>query len=238
LQPRPISTACAFVLAKTWNLCARLCVGLRVTGQTHLPRDGAYVLSPNHQSYLDPFLLVGTLPYRTFRRLFFVGASEYFATPLLKRIARLINVVPVDPDANLVRSMQAGAFGLRHGKVLVLFPEGERSPDGTVRMFKKGAAILATHLGVPIVPVAIHGVHEIWPRGRTLRWSQLLPVAGARARVSYGSPVSPARTAGAQDPDRYARLTARLRDAVGDLWATLDRHAGGSSPEEPSSPFT
>jgi long-chain acyl-CoA synthetase len=205
-------------------------MGLRVSGRTHLPPDGACIISPNHQSYLDPFLLVGTLPYRTFRRLFFVGASEYFATPLLKRIARLINVVPVDPDANLVRSMRAGAFGLRHGKVLVLFPEGERSPDGTVRTFKKGASILATHLGVPIVPVAISGVHEIWPRGKHIRWSQLLPFVGARARLSYGSPVSPSRTAGAPpDADRYARLTARLRDAVGDLWAALDRHSGTSS---------
>ena len=54
-----------------------------------------------------------------------------------------MNVVPVDPDTNLVRAMQAGAFGLRHGKILVLFPEGERSPDGTPRTFKKGAAILS-----------------------------------------------------------------------------------------------
>jgi long-chain acyl-CoA synthetase len=210
---------------------------LRVSGRTHLPRDGAYVISPNHQSYLDSFLLVGTLPYRTFRRLFFVGASEYFATPLLKRIARLINVVPVDPDTNLVRSMQAGAFGLRHGKVLVLFPEGERSPDGTVRTFKKGASILATHLGVPIVPVAIYGVYEVWPRGQTLRLSQLVPIAGARARLSYGPPVSPSRTASVADPDRYARLTAGVRDAVGGLWAALDRQAGASSPQEPSPPL-
>ena len=78
--------------------------------------------------------------------------------------------MPVDPDANLVRAMQAGAFGLRHGRVLVLFPEGERSPDGTPRTFKKGAAILSTHLGVPIVPVAIRGVFEMWPRGKGFQW--------------------------------------------------------------------
>jgi long-chain acyl-CoA synthetase len=190
---------------------------------------GPFLISPNHQSYLDAFLLVGTLPYRTFRLLFFVGASEYFATPLMRRIARLVNVVPVDPDANLVRAMQAGAFGLRHGRVLVLFPEGERSPDGTVKTFKKGASILSTHLGVPIVPVAIHGVFEIWPRGRGLRLSRLLPFTGTRARFSFGAPVSleALGAAGAVAADRYARLTAALRDAVVGLWAALDGGVDG-----------
>ena len=55
--------------------------------------------------------------------------------------------LPVDPDANLVPAMKAGAFGLAHGKILMLFPEGERSIDGTVKRFKKGAPILAQHLG-------------------------------------------------------------------------------------------
>jgi len=60
----------------------------------------------------------------------------------MRRVARSLNVVVVDPDANLVPAMRAGAFGLRHGLVLILYPEGERSIDGTPRIFKKGAAIL------------------------------------------------------------------------------------------------
>ena len=116
------------------------------------------MISPNHQSYLDPALLVGSLPFRTFRRLFFVGASEYFETPWRRRLARMANVVPIDPDANLLRALRAGVAGLRHGLVLMLFPEGERSPDGSPRHFKKGAAIAAMQTKVPIVPVAIHGL--------------------------------------------------------------------------------
>jgi 1-acyl-sn-glycerol-3-phosphate acyltransferase len=79
----------------------------------------------------------------TFRRVFLVGASEYFATPFRRWFAARFNVVPVDPHANLVGAMQAGTFGLRHGMVLVLFPEGERSPDGKVKKFRRGAAILS-----------------------------------------------------------------------------------------------
>ena len=90
-------------------------------------------------------------------------------------LARTINIVPVDPDANLVTAMRAGATGLAMGKVLILFPEGERSIDGTPTKFRKGAAILSAHRAVPIVPVALDGLYEVWPRGRHLNWRRLLP---------------------------------------------------------------
>src|SRR2546429_7753640 len=93
----------------------------------------------NHETYIDPFFLASAVPYRVFCKLFYVGASEYFATPLRRKAAKLMHLAPVDPDANLIRALQAGAFGLRHGRILVLFPEGERSIDGEVRKFKKGA---------------------------------------------------------------------------------------------------
>src|SRR5688572_15311651 len=145
-----------------------LLVRIELAGVEHLPKSGGYIISPNHQSYLDPLMLCSMLPFRTFRNLFFVGAVEYFETPLTQWFARLANLVPVDPDSNLVPAMRAGAFGLAHGKALVLFPEGERAIDGTVKNFKKGAPILAQHLRVPVVPVAIKGVFEVWPRGRAL----------------------------------------------------------------------
>ena len=61
--------------------------------------------------------------------------------------------------------MRAGAFGLSHGLNLILYPEGERSIDGTPRTFKKGAAILSVHMQVPIVPIAIDGFHDASPGG-------------------------------------------------------------------------
>jgi long-chain acyl-CoA synthetase len=221
LKPKPVVTVMAFVVMKAAFLAARVLLRLRVSGRRMVPAEGACLVSPNHQSFLDVFLLVSTLQYRTFRRLFFVGASEYFETPLRKRFARLMNVVPVDPDTNLVRAMQAGAFGLRHGKVLVLFPEGERSPDGAVKKFKKGAAILSHHLGVPIVPVAIHGVFEIWPRGRGFRWRALLPGAGTRPALRFGRPLDPESVTGASGADRYAALTETLRESVERMWRAL-----------------
>ena len=84
----------------------------------------------------------------------------------MRTLAPWLRVVVVDPDANLIPAMRAGASGLRHGRVLVLYPEGERSIDGHPKTFKKGAAILSIHMQVPIVPVAIEGFHEVWPRGK------------------------------------------------------------------------
>lgn len=222
LDPKPVFAPLAFVLIKILYGIAWLLLGFRVTGRNNLPHDGTYLLSPNHQGYPDAFLLLAPLPYRVFRRLFFVGASEYFATPLTAALARLMNVVPVDPDTNLVRAMQAGAFGLRHGKILVLFPEGERSPDGTPRKFKKGAAILSAQLGVPIVPVAIHGVFDVWPRGGAFRWRALLPWVTTRIALRFGSPLPPGAVSAAEPERRYTSLTDLLRSEVVTMWKQLD----------------
>ena len=101
--------------------------------------------------------------------------------------------MPVDPDANLVNAMQAGATGLRLGKVLMLFPEGERSIDGELKKFRKGASILAAHLDVPIVPVAIDGLSELLaprPVGST---GAAAAVAAKPRAAQFGPPMGGAR---------------------------------------------
>jgi long-chain acyl-CoA synthetase len=173
------------------------------------------VICPNHQSFIDPFILAGVLPYDILKQMFVVGATQYFETPGRRRLARLINCVPVDPDANLVPAMKAGAFGLAHGKILLLFPEGERSIDGTVKAFRKGAPILSSHLGVPLVPVAIKGAYEVWPRNRPIDWSKAGPVSGHRVKVAVGAPIRLA------EGESYAAGAERLRAAVETLWQRL-----------------
>ncbi len=216
LRPRPLAEHVYFALAR---LVVRAVGRPRVSGLEHLPQ-GACIVSPNHQSFIDPFLVGPSLPFPLFRRIFSVGAAEYFQTPLMRWVAAQLNVVPVDPDAHLLPAMQTAAEGLRHGLVLLLFPEGERSSDGRVKVFKKGAAILATHLEVPIVPVAIRGAFEIWPRNRPLAWSRLL-WRGARPEVRFGPPLR------AEPGETYDQLTARLRDAVEQLW--LAGHGGDAA---------
>ena len=219
-----IQSVVFFTLMKLIYLAARLTCGFTVRGRRRLPSPGPYVISPNHQSYIDSFLVVAALPYRVFRQLFFVGASEYFETPFMQWIARMANIVPVDPDANLVRAMQAGGYGLRRGRVLVLFPEGERSIDGTVKAFRKGAAILSRHLGVPIVPAAIDGAWDVWPRNRPFGWRSLAPWSRARVILEFGAPRPPAG-------DDFAAETERLRESVLAMWQPLhaERLAAGAA---------
>ena len=221
---KAIQSVVFFALMKLIYLAARLTCGFTVRGRRHLPSRGPYVISPNHQSYIDSFLVVAALPFRVFRQLFFVGASEYFETPFMQWIARMANIVPVDPDANLVRAMQAGAYGLRRGRVLVLFPEGERSIDGTVKAFRKGAAILSRHLGVPIVPAAIDGAWDVWARNRPFGWRSLAPWSRARVILEFGAPRPPSG-------DDFAAETERLRESVLAMWQPLhaERLATGAA---------
>jgi long-chain acyl-CoA synthetase len=212
LESRPIA-------APLMHLAAR-CLGaalfrVEIAGLENLPSRGAFIISPNHQSYLDPFMLCAKLPYRVFESLFFVGAVEYFETPLTRWFARIANLVPVDPDSNLVPAMQAGAFGIAHGKVLVLFPEGERAIDGTVKKFKKGAPILAQHMRVPIVPVAIKGVFELWPRGQSFNWRLWRLLSHHRVRIVIGEPMTFAESAD------YNQTATKLRDRVEEMWRAL-----------------
>ena len=188
---------------------------VELSGLENLPKSGAFIISPNHQSYLDPFMLCPMVPFAIFNKLFFVGAVEYFETLLTKWFARLANLVPVDPDSNLVPAMQAAAFGLAHGKVLVLFPEGERAIDGTVKKFKKGAPILAQHMHVPIVPVAIKGVFELWPRGHGFNWRLLRQWSSHRVKIVIGEPMMFAENAD------YNQTAAELRDRVDRMWQSL-----------------
>jgi long-chain acyl-CoA synthetase len=188
---------------------------VRVRGLENLPASGPYIISPNHQSYVDPFILCGVLPYRVFKDVFFVGAVEYFETTVTRAVAHAANLVPVDPDSNLIPAMKAGAFGLSHGKILMLFPEGERSIDGRVKKFKKGGPILAQHLGVPIVPVALKGIHELWPRHGRINWPLVAPWSGHRVSIDIGAPISLPEHA-----DYSASATA-LGSRVSEMWEAL-----------------
>ena len=228
LQPHSIVPALMLGIVKAIRLLARPGVRVTVTGRHHLPATGGCLLCPNHQSHLDPMALMSILPVGIALRVFFIGATEYFETPLTRWLARQINLVPVDPDAHLVFAMQAGATGLRQGRILVLFPEGERSINGVPKRFKKGAAILARYADVPIVPVGLDGPFDLWPRNRAVAWRRFLPGAGTRVSIAFGPPIPPRTTAQDSMAGEDA-LTPRLHDEVEQLWkaAHSDRQVSG-----------
>ncbi len=213
-RPHPVADRAWFLAGRLANLLARDFFHLQVSGLEKLSPRGPFILCPNHQSYLDPLVLVSCLPFSLLQDLFYVGTSEIFGGGLLRLLAHSIRLVPVDPDANLIPAMRAGAYGLRRGKILMLFPEGERSIDGRPRLFKKGAAILATHLHVPIYPVALDGFYEAWPRGKKFQ-------GFTRLRIAFGDPVLPPREVGGDPEAAYEQLTSELKSRVMDMWLPL-----------------
>ena len=215
-RPQVFWTALWFVVAKFVHLLTLVLNGLKVTGMENLPEKGPFILSSNHQSYIDPAILGAILPWKHFKNLFSVGTSEIFGTGIMHWVAGQLHVVVVDPDANLVPAMKAGAYGLRHGKVLILYPEGERSVDGSPKRFKKGAAILATHLQVPIVPIAIEGFYDAWPRGKPF-----FQKFTSRFSVAFGEPVAP--PPGEPTELLATQMMATVRAKVVTMWTVLNR---------------
>jgi long-chain acyl-CoA synthetase len=160
-------------------------------------------------------VVMSLLPWPIYSQLFHLGTSEIWGWGWRRKLARTLRLIPVDPDSNLVAGMRAGAYGLRRGKILILYPEGERSIDGTPKSFKKGAAILSIHLRVPIYPVALDGFHEAWPRGKR-------PQRASKLSVRFGNPIVPPQL-GDNPEAAYAKLTAELRRRVVEMWEELHR---------------
>jgi long-chain acyl-CoA synthetase len=183
---------------------------LRADGLEHVPKAGPFILVANHCSYYDAFILATVLPYPVAQQIFYLGFEWFFRHRILAWWARGVRVIPVDMDNYLVRALQASARILRDGRILCLFPEGERSADGRVRPFRKGTGILVRELEVPVLPAYITGAFEAWPRGQS--WPRVHPL-----HVRFGAMVSPADLLAGEGPqgaDEAETVVLRLRERV------------------------
>lgn len=152
--------------------------GIRATGMENLPaRDGALLVS-NHLSFLDVFVL--GIPLE--RRLNYVARSTLFK-PLLGSLIRSVGGFPIQIEGKGASGLKETLKRLRQGAVVVMFPEGARSFDGKMTPLKPGIAVLAGRGGVPVVPTAIAGTFEAWPRTRMLPGRHAI-------RIVYGPPIA------------------------------------------------
>jgi len=202
-----------FLLGRLIYLFALDRFHLKMRGLENLPEKGPFLLCSNHQSYVDPLVMAGALPWGLFRYAFALGTSDIFGKGFMRRLARWIRVVVLDPDANLIPAMRAGFFGLSHGRILVLYPEGERTNNGNPTVFRKGAAILSIHSQAPIVPVAIEGFYEAWPRHKKFP-------KFANLQLVFGKPIQPPPLNETSEA-AYERLTSELKSRVVAMWQEL-----------------
>ena len=227
LKKQPVLSAFAFSVYKIFNLIFRVFLQLDVKGlEQFRTMKRPFLICPNHQSFLDPFVICSTYPYDFFKNTFHVGASEFFESRVMGWVAKMLQIVPVDPDTQLMKAMKAGAIGLKHGKILNIYPEGERAYDGELHDFKKGAAILATELDLPIVPVAIDGLYKVWARGSMkirpgkvkVRFGEAFyakEIASRQLAIASGSSTNNEQLT--TSDQQYEAVTAHLKQSIADM---------------------
>jgi 1-acyl-sn-glycerol-3-phosphate acyltransferase len=146
------------------HLVARAYFGLQLRGVENIPTRGALLVTPNHQTYADPPLVAIAIR----RRIHYMAWQALFDVPGFAWLIRRLRAFPVNLDRADAAAIRAAARLLARGEVLMIFPEGSRSPDGRLQPFRTGAFRLAVSHRVPVLPVTITGGTESWPPGRRL----------------------------------------------------------------------
>ncbi len=143
-------------------------VTVTITGTEHLP-DGPVIFMSNHQSNFDIFSLLAAMP----RQIHWIAKKELFEIPFFGHSMRRGGYIPLDRSdgRKALQSMDEAAATIRQGKSVVLFPEGTRTPDGSLLPFKRGGFILARKAAVPVVPVTINGSGKINPANQIRLYS-------------------------------------------------------------------
>ncbi len=168
--------------ARLWGKIALLAnrVKVDIQGIEHLNGNGPYIFMSNHQSYYDVFALLGRLPYQ-FKWLV---KKELFSIPYLGWTMAAVGYISIDRGGtrDTVEAMNEAARKIRDGMSVTIFPEGSRSPDGSIQPFKKGGFTLAIKSKVPIVPISIAGSGNIMPKNK-------FSVASGKIRMFVDRPI-------------------------------------------------
>ena len=158
---------------------------LQVEGLELLPSKAPMLICPNHVSYLDPFALGAALPGGIVRHTCWGGWTGVAFTSRLRRLfSHAARIIPIDPDRAVASALAMAGLTLERRWNLVWFPEGARSPDGTLQRFLPGVGALIEKHPVPIVPVYIDGSFSAWPAGRKFPRPR-------RVTVRFGKPIQP-----------------------------------------------
>jgi 1-acyl-sn-glycerol-3-phosphate acyltransferase len=157
------------MIALVARIGSRLLADVRVDGLERIPRTGAVILAANHISNADPVLLGAYVtPALHRRRIHWLGKKELFDWPLIGWLAAHGGVHPVDRSTADVEAYRLATRILEAGFVLLIFPEGTRSPTGALQEAKDGTATLALRTGAMILPIGVSNSDAAWPKGRKL----------------------------------------------------------------------
>jgi 1-acyl-sn-glycerol-3-phosphate acyltransferase len=200
--------------ARIWARMILLTSGVRVrvSGLEHVQGDKAYILCVNHQSHMDIPIILAAWPFQ-FR---FAAKKQLFRYPFLGWHLRRSGQVPIDREnpRAAVRSIREAADAIRHGKSVLIFPEGGTSHDGSLHAFKGGGFMLAQKSGAPVIPITICG-------SRAVLVPKTYHTHGGLVEVIVGEPIF---SEGATTAELANRAYEEIRMTF-DNGKTLDRNS-------------
>jgi 1-acyl-sn-glycerol-3-phosphate acyltransferase len=189
---------------------------IRFRGCQFVPPAGGGLVLSNHQSNLDP-IIVGLVPVR---RLNYVARLTLFRFAPLRWLLNSLDAIPIDREGTGLGGLKETLKRLKHGELVLLFPEGTRTSDGEVQAIKPGFCALARRSGVPLIPVAVDGAFDAWPRQR--RYPRRAVI-----HVQFGPPIEPAEVARLDDEQLVAEIERRIRDCHAGARRSRQRAVGG-----------
>jgi 1-acyl-sn-glycerol-3-phosphate acyltransferase len=153
----------------------------RCLDRSRVPPSGPAIYVANHQAHYDP-PIVGCLvgPFASLAR------ATLFDTQPWRWILPQLGAIRLHKGRGDAAALRTAIEELNAGGRVLLFPEGERCHDGAVNVFQSGMLVLVKRSGAPVVPVAIEGAFDIWPRTRKY------PRLRGRIMARVGHPI-PAR---------------------------------------------
>ncbi|MEM8834682.1 MAG: lysophospholipid acyltransferase family protein [Planctomycetota bacterium] len=153
---------------------------VRYLRKDRVPKQGAVIIVANHQSHLDPPLIGGGILHRQTHYLARVTLFSGF----FGKVIRAVNAIPITPGESDMPAIREALTRLGDGKAVVIFAEGARTPDGALKPFKRGTWLLIKKGGCVVVPAAIEGCFDAWPRGQ-----KLPSLLGKRVACAFGEPI-------------------------------------------------
>jgi 1-acyl-sn-glycerol-3-phosphate acyltransferase len=197
---------------------------LTVEGREHVPTAGPVILAGTHQSHADSLAIGTAVP----RPTHFLGDRRLMDWPLVGRWLPRMGMVPLHRGGADASAMQLLARLLEDAACIVIYPEGSRSRDGRVHRLRSGLGRLASATSVPVVPVAVAGIHDVWPIGRRPR------LRGGKVTVRFGPQLDPPAPTAASRRDFNLQLQGILAELAGTEVATdFSPIHGGVDPDAP-----
>jgi 1-acyl-sn-glycerol-3-phosphate acyltransferase len=201
-SPRPLPKRLWYgFLHIVCRFVATLFFQIRVNGREWVPRDGGVMVLSNHQSHFDPVLIGLACD----RRLNYLARNSLFGFAPFRWLIQSLDAIPIDREGLGLAGLKETLRRLKRGELVLIFPEGTRTPNGEMAPLKPGFSALAKRAGVPLMPVGIDGAYQAWPR------QHLLP-GFSTIHIQFGEPLSPEAAAAYDERQLVEEMERRIRE--------------------------